>query len=35
MLTLAMSIIRIWQSWAEIEHYSIAYFDHIIAFKAI
>ena len=33
MLTLAMSIIRIWQSWAEIEHYSIAYFDTLLHSK--
>ena len=24
-----------WQSWVEIEHYSIAYFDRIAAFEAL
>jgi len=24
-----------WQSWVEIEHYSIAYFDHIAVFEAL
>ena len=27
--------VNVWQSWVEIEHYSIAYFDHITAFKAL
>ena len=24
-----------WQSWVEIEHYFVAYFDHITAFEAL
>ena len=24
-----------WQSWVEIEHYSVAYFAHIAVFKAL
>ena len=24
-----------WQSWVETEHYSVAYFNHITAFKAL
>ena len=27
--------IHMWQSQVEIEHYSVAYFDHIAAFKAL
>ena len=26
---------HIWQSWVEIKHYSVAYFDHVTAFKAL
>ena len=26
---------HMWQSQVEIEHYSVAYFDHITAFKAL
>ena len=29
------SPLHMWQSWAEIKHYSVAYFDHITAFKAL
>ena len=27
--------IYMWQSWVEIEHYSVAYFDHVTVFKAL
>ena len=27
--------IYMWQSWVEIEHYSVAYFDRITAFEAL
>ena len=26
---------HMWQSWVEIEHYSIAYFDHVTTFKVL
>jgi len=26
---------QVWQSWLEIKHYSIAYFDRIAAFDAL
>ena len=26
---------QMWQSWVEIKHYSVAYFEHITAFEAL
>ena len=33
--THAQHVMQLWQSWVEIEHYSVAYFDHITAFVAL
>ena len=27
--------LHLWQSWVEIEHYLVAYFEHINAFKVL
>ena len=34
-LVLALVLDVWWESWVEIEHYFVAYLDHVIAFEAL
>ena len=33
--TNGISVLHLWQSWVEIEHYSVAYFEHVATLEAL